>query len=67
MRPREEAEGAVVARYEVHRQDRPEPDDVGDDVAVGEHHPLRLAGSSRRVDEGRQVLRVRNVRRYFLV
>lgn len=67
VRPRKEAEGAIVARNEVLRKNRPQPDDVGDYVAVRQHDPLRLSGGARGVDQGRQLLGVRDVRRHFFV
>lgn len=67
MCPREEAERTVVAGHEVAGQDGPEPDDVGDDVAVREHDSLRLARRAGGVDQRRQLAGVRQVGRHFSV
>lgn len=61
VRPRQEAVRAVVARHQVLRQHTPQPHDIGDDVAVRDHHALRLPGRAGRVDQCRQVTRVRHV------
>lgn len=64
--PREEAEGTIVARNQVARQYGPEANDVGDDVAVGEHHSLRLARSAGGVDQRRELLGVGQIGGHIL-
>lgn len=65
--PREEAERSVVARYQVLRQDSPQPDDVGHDVAMGQHHPLRLSRGTGGIDKSGQFFGVWQIGRHLLV
>src|SRR4029079_2627400 len=50
---RQEGEGGVDV-FHLDRRER--VDDVGDDVVVGQHHPLGLAGGAAGVDEGGEVV-----------
>lgn len=56
-----------MAGNEIFGQDRPETDDVGDDVSVRQHHALGLPCRARRVYQSRQLFGVGEIGRDPLV